>query len=68
MKLRMAFLCLNLLEEETYCHEVFERAPTGRCPVCGSEAIMPIGSLLTRANHSLIISPEPALFCSYGEE
>ena len=48
MKLKLAYLCLNQVEvdPEFYCHEVFERAPAGRCPSCGSEAIVPVGSLL----------------------
>lgn len=60
MKLKLAYLCLNLLEDEVYCHELFERAPAGCCPACGSEAIMPVASLLIR--------PEPDMTADRAEK
>jgi hypothetical protein len=37
MKLGRLFLCF-----EKDCEEVFERAPRGKCPACGSENIHPL--------------------------
>jgi len=36
MKRAKSYVCAN-------CDELFERAPRGVCPVCGSQAIYPLG-------------------------
>jgi DNA-directed RNA polymerase subunit RPC12/RpoP len=36
MKRAKSYVCAN-------CDELFERAPKGVCPVCGSQAIYPLG-------------------------
>ena len=38
MKVLNAYICYS-------CHEVSERAPRGRCRVCSSDAIYPLGWL-----------------------
>lgn len=46
MKLMTAYVCFA-------CREVFDRAPEGRCPACGSENIQALGWVLARKERAI---------------
>ena len=50
MKLKWTYLCLGQVDDTGgRCNEIFELAPLGVCPVCGSEDVFPLHRLVLSA-------------------